>query len=556
MRLRLLQACVLAGLIAFGVAACARDAGETEPATSANETNITAEWSEAEVDGWLYLIEELEIQELHAALSAEHRPENYVVENVNVITMTSDQPLLNQSVFVADGRVTSISTTAATTRPTDMVAYDGTDRWLVPGLTDMHTHNLDSHSQHILNLAMGVTTVRDLDGFPFLLKMRDAIAANELLAPSMFVSGTILNGSDFGGYALKISTPEEAREAVREQAQAGYDFIKTHNSLSEENFLAIADEAHEQGLDLVGHIPVRVSVEQAVGAKMRTFEHFKGYIIDSTLTLSDEDYVAATHGAEVWNTPTFSTYRNHLRGDEAAAVLANEKEMQLVPPTARKKWTAHATGEVTDVTALRQNIYTMSQQIFSELRTLEDAQFLAGTDTGSYELMPPGFMLLDELRIFQELGMTPYEAMQTATVNAAEAMRKTGDFGVIAPGAEASFVLLENNPLEDVQRLHEIEAVGVRGVWLDEAKRDDMLARLKEVYQRSEKRMEAAQATAEDLDDYLARLKKLHETGFVFRDHYLDLAASMYVHVGRDDDAAEITAMKLDPAFGFSWFRF
>ena len=492
---------------------------------------------------------------MHAALSAEHRPHDYVIENVNVITMTTDEAL-KQSVFVIDGKVASISPTAVTNRAADMTAHDGTGRWLIPGLTDMHVHNLESHSQHLANIYYGVTTVRDLDGFPFLLKMRDVIAANELLAPRMLVSGTILNGSDFGGYAIALETPDEARAAVRAQGATGYDFIKTHNSLSQELFDAITVEANTLGIDVVGHIPVPVSVEHAVAAGMTTFEHFKGYIDDSTLTISDQDYVAATLGADVWNAPTFATYRNHLRGDNAMALLGNASEMQFVPPTARIKWNMHAQKEVDRVTELRQNIYPMSAQIFSELFEAGYDRFVAGTDSGSYEMLPPGVVLLEEVQQFQTLGMAPFDALETATVNAAAAMGRAGEFGEIRVGASADFVLLNANPLEDSANLSAIEAVGLRGVWLDAAAREDMAERLGAVYDRSEARLAAPMLTAKDLDDFVARLAALHDSGFVFRDHYLDLAASMYEKLEREGDAEKIMEMKTDRDFGFSWFRF
>ncbi|WDI30213.1 amidohydrolase family protein [Hyphococcus flavus] len=521
------------------------------------QIDLSVDWSESQRSGWYSLMEELEIQELVADLSSHHQPSDYVVENVNVITMQDDTPLLNHAVVVSDGKILAIGPSADVVVPDGAEVIDGGGRWLAPGLTDMHVHNLESHSQHILNVVMGVTTVRDLDGFPFLLKMRDAAAENLLFAPRMFVSGTILNGSDFGGYARKIDTVEEARDAVREQAALGYDFIKTHNSLSAELFLAIVEEAHAQGMDAVGHIPVPVRVETAVSSGMRTFEHFKGYIVDSALTISDEDYVAATDGAEVWNTPTFTTYLNHLRGDDATRVLANEEMMQYVPPAMLQRWKNHAAQDVDQVTVLRQNIYPMSRQIFTELRTLDDAKFLAGTDSGSYELLVPGFVLHEELRIFQELGMTPFEALETATTNAAVAMRQDGEFGVIAPGAAADFVLLEQNPLENIENLQEIEAVAMRGIWIDAAERDQILAQLKDAIARSEARISTAgPVTASDFDDYMTRLAVLKDNGFVYRDHYLDYAASMYEYVGRPNDAERIHAMKTDSDFGFSWFRF
>ncbi len=544
-RLLMLVAIIAMGLIPLG-------AWANEP----TKHNLTRNWSDDQFAHWHYLAEEMQVQTLHHQLSKTHRPREFVVRNVNLIDGITPQARTGQSVHVKDGKIFAIGAAAKITAPDGVLVIDGSGRYLAPGLTDMHVHNLESASQHILNLANGITSMRDLDGFEFLLAMRDAINNNQMLAPTLYVSGTILNGSTFGGYARRISTEAEARSAVREQAAQGYDFIKTHNSLSAPIFLAIADEANIQGLDVVGHIPVPVSVEQAVNANMRTFEHFKGYIIDSTLTLTDEDYSAATQGAEVWNTPTFVTYRNHLRGAAAAQLLADAAQMQYVSPLSRQNWQKFVHEEADATTKLRQNIYPLSVQVFKSLRQNTDAKFLAGTDSGSYEMMPPGFMLLEELGIFEKLGMSPFEALQTATTEAAAAMRRTDAFGTIKTGARADLVLLEKNPLISTANLSSPAAVSVRGIWLDRADIDAMLAGLKTVFIQTEERMAQTEINPAQLDAFVGRAADLHAQGYVFRDHYLDLAASMFTALNRPADAARLTAMKTEADFGFSWYKF
>jgi len=516
------------------------------------------EWSDEQWSSWQYLAEELDILELHSQLSTTHRPQEFVIRNVTMIAMSAPGGLAAHSVHVNNGKIAGVGPDAEIEVPGDVLTIDGDGMYVIPGLTDMHVHNLESSSQHLLNIAHGVTTVRDLDGFPFLLKMRDAIAGGDLLAPTMIVSGTILNGSTFGGYALKVDTEAEARSAVQEQAALGYDLIKTHNSLSVEAFDAIADEASLQQLDVVGHIPVDVTVEHAIKAGMRTLEHFKGYIKDDTLTLTEENYLDVMRNveAEVWNTPTFVNYRNQLRGNDAAALLDNQSEMQYVSPRQRAAWRSYVDEEEDAVTKLRQNIYPLSKEIFANLRTIDGVQFLAGTDSGSYEMMPPGIVLLEELRIFESLGMTPFEAMQTATVNGAEAMRREGEFGVIAAGARADLVLLKQNPLDTTANLQSIEGVAIRGVWMSREDLDAMLDSLKDVYARSGMLGARRSLSTDELDRFLERVRTLDQSGFVFRDHYLDLAASMFVNLDRQSDADELMRMKTDAAFGFDWLKF
>lgn len=539
--------------LCFGLAAVGSVAGSESTGEGAN---IAAGWTASQHDAWQFLLEELEIQELHQHLSAAHRPGDLAIRDVTVIPMAEPGARSHQTVVVAGGKITALGDNAAITIPAGAEVVDGKGLFLLPGLTDMHVHNLGSHSQHLLNLANGVTTVRDLDGFPWLLRMRDAIAQDRLLAPTLYISGTILNRNDFGGYARTVSSEAEARQAVGEQASAGYDFIKVHNNLSFELLKAITSAARQHELDVVGHIPVGVTVAQAVGLGMRTCEHFKGYIIDSTLTLSDEDYVSATRGAAVWNTPTFTTYRTHLRGADAEKLLARTAEMQYVSPRERRQWTAFVDQEPDRVTKLRQNIYPMSRQIFSALRKLEDARFLAGTDSGSYPMMTPGFILHEEVEIFQQLGMTPFEALATATVEPAAAMRRRGTFGVIVPGARADLLLLAANPLADAGNARAIRGVAVRGVWLGEEDIAAMLQALRDVYARSAQRLGRKTVVKGDIDDYLARMKALAAQGFVFRDHDLELAADMCEHLERPRDAAAMRQLKTEPGSRLAFVHF
>ena len=133
----------------------------------------------------------------------------------------------------------------------------------MPGLVDMHVHNLVSSSQHLLNLANGVTTVRDMDGFPWMLKMRDQISTNKLLAPNMYVAGHILNQRPWN-VCHSCDFADEARRVVRQQKTDGYDFIKIHNNMDLEIYSAILDESKKQKIDAVGHIPHFITIKQAV----------------------------------------------------------------------------------------------------------------------------------------------------------------------------------------------------------------------------------------------------------------------------------------------------
>ena len=266
-----------------------------------------------------YLADESRIDELVLKLSAKYRAQNIVIRDVTLISVSEGRAVPNQSVVVKDGRITAVGPSTSIKNARGMRTINGTGAYLIPGLTDMHVHQLVSSSQHLLNLMEGVTSVRDMDGFPWTLRMRENVRRGELLAPNMYITGQILNGAPMGFYARVVTTPEEGRAAIREDKASGFDFIKVHNIMKPEVYEAVLDEAHRQNIDVVGHIPHGIKVADAIKLGQKTMEHFKGYILDAGLTISHEDYVSATKGADIWLCPTFSTYRNYLRGVESAA---------------------------------------------------------------------------------------------------------------------------------------------------------------------------------------------------------------------------------------------
>src|ERR1700741_1211101 len=143
----------------------------------------------------------------------------------------------------------------------------------------MHVHT-ESLAEQLLRLAVGETSVRDMDGFPWMLKLRRAIESGRLLAPTPYLAGTIITSSPLSGYSVVVNTEDEARVTVRKEAACGYDFIKVHNILQQPLFDAVANEAQLVGMDLVGHIPHDISIDPALHiGHMRTVEHLKGFLV-------------------------------------------------------------------------------------------------------------------------------------------------------------------------------------------------------------------------------------------------------------------------------------
>jgi imidazolonepropionase-like amidohydrolase len=431
-------------------------------------------------EDWGSIVEEAKVEALLQRASREHRPEDIVFDHVTVVSMTHPGAEADQRVVVSGGVVRALGPAATTPIPSGARVVDARGRWLLPGLVDMHVHTMQSSSAYLLDLANGITSVREMNGFRWLLAMRADARAGRLLVPNLYVAGHILNGESLGWYATVVETPEQARSVVARQSYAGYDFIKVHNVLRPEVFDAICQEARARGMDVVGHVPHDITVARAVACPMRTLEHFKGYILDAGLTLSTEDYVAATRGADVWNTPTFYNWRDSARGEEARRLLALP-EMRYVPARRRAEWSTLAGGKPD---AAQQNVRPLEEKVFRDLAPIQP-RFLAGTDSGGgYPYHVPGFSLHEELETIERLGLSPYETLRTATVEPARAMRREGELGTIEVGRRADLVLLSADPLKTVAHTEEeyVDGVVVRGIWLSRAELASLLDAIAGIY--------------------------------------------------------------------------
>lgn len=231
----------------------------------------------------------LSILTLLLGCSAEVQTRNdsvLVFSGVNVIPMDTERILEDQTVVVRDGVITALGPSDSVEIPQNTRVVDGRGLYLMPGLTDFHVH-LRSTDELRSYLAYGVTTIVHssgaMSGAPDLLRYREQLEGGEMLGPRLFTTGPILDGDPpiFGGVSTVVTTPAEGCSVVEDQKRAGYNFIKVYNNLQPEVFAAVADEAGEQGMAVLGHIP-RVAgrdqeLQRALEAGMDLIAHWEEY---------------------------------------------------------------------------------------------------------------------------------------------------------------------------------------------------------------------------------------------------------------------------------------
>ena len=493
-----------------------------------------------EAPPWGRFFERLRTDQLIERLSKEAKPEDVAFVGASVIPMSAGAELLaDQTVIVRGGRIDAIGPRANTPVPVGMRRIDARGKFLFPGLTDVHVHTLQTHADYLLDLLYGVTTVREMDGYPWLLRVRAAVRANRLLAPTTYVTGTILNGAPMGWYAIVVKTPEQARSIVREQKAAGYDFIKIHNVMPLPLYDAIAQTAREEHIRFVGHIPHEVSVKHAIEEGQFTFEHFKGLYLDRTLTMSPEDWLGEIKGADVWIAPTLTNRRGGMTVEETRAFAASP-DAQLISGRARAGW-PDAMKEH-DAESSR-TVWTLSQEIFKKLLPVT-SRFIAGTDSGGgYPNSIRGFALHDELETMESLGMPAGEALRTATTNAAIALGDPASFGSIEVGKRADLLLLDKDPLLTTRNLRDPRAVMVRGIWLDHAKLARIRQSIVSIYAKAGADKTLDHPSPAQIDTLVAGMRALGGRGWIFNDHQLEELAGMLRAAGRNADAEAIATL-------------
>lgn len=418
--------------------------------------------------------------------------ETTAIINVNLIPMTDDSVIEEQTVIIVDGIIESIGNVKNVAVPKASNVVDGTHRFLMPGLTEMHGHVTGTGEVELerlfgLFLANGVTTVRGMLGRPSHLELRDDILAGRVFGPRLITSGPSLNGNSVRG-------PADGKRQVREQHAAGYDFIKIHPGLDLDEFNAIADTANALGMPFAGHVPTAVGISGALAKGIATIDHLDGYmaallpantdtsggyggffgvmLADQVIEQHIADVVAATTAAGVANVPT-ETLFEQLVSAEPTEELANRPESRYVPAATLRQWVQRKHRAVSergfDANVAARAIEVRRAIILQLHRA--GAILLLGSDAPQV-FNVPGFSLHRELALLVEAGLTPFEALQTGTTAPAKFLGL--NTGSIEVGKIGDLILLDASPLENIANSRRVHGVIVGGHW---ARSTELLAR-------------------------------------------------------------------------------
>ena len=456
-------------------------------------------------------------------------PPSVAITHVTVIDVATGTRTPDRTVLVTNGRIAAVGGTSEVQLPDDAAIVDGTNGYLVPGLWDMHVHmaggGISDTALVPLLTVNGITGVRDMGADPkavsWVRHWKEAVAGGSSLWPRVVAVGAMIDGRrpEAADWAWVAPDPATGKTMVDSVRLGHWDEVKLQDWITPETFDAIAQAAHAAHLPLVGHAPFTVGVKRAAEAGYLTLEHLgndyvggmlldcssiedslRAAMLQSERALNENAMAGARSAAwinrlldtqdpvkcqalarelvsrGVWQTPTiwislwFPVFRRDSLFVPAERLAwypasrrpaAGQQQFRGDPPSAadRAAWLRMYRAQIDLIAMFKRN----------------GAGFLAGSDTGPWNRMLPGFSLHDELERMVAAGFAPLEALQAATINPARALGLTDSLGAIRPGLSGDLLLVDADPLADIRNLRRIRTVIVRGRLVDATVRKRLL---------------------------------------------------------------------------------
>lgn len=425
-----------------------------------------------------------------------------VIRDVTIIPMTASPAVSGQTIVIQKGRIARIGPSKQVRIPRHAIVVEGAGKYLIPGLWDMHVHAaLGREIFNRLFIANGVTGIRDMGGYPqTLTDWRKEIAAGKALSPRLYSAGPIVDGSPPSWpFSIAAADGDKGREAVAKVQQGGADFVKVYDMLSRDAYLGIVAEAKRREIPFAGHVPYSITLAEASNAGQRSIEHLSGLWLGCSTRETEirqeisrilkANPLYAAYGLPVnrlinvdarqsfsprratelfktlvkndtYQTPTLTVLRFSILGG-AGYNKATDLRIKYVPQNLLTWW---GSAEALVPTYLLEQRKARLREDLKMVALMHRAgvKLLAGTDLGN-PFVFAGFSLHEELANFVEAGLTPLEALQTATKNPAAFFGLSDRTGTIETGKWADLVLLDADPLADIANTKMINAVVANG---------------------------------------------------------------------------------------------
>jgi imidazolonepropionase-like amidohydrolase len=415
-------------------------------------------------------------------------PRALLIRDVAILSMEDEAPR-HGSVLVRGDRIEYVGPTASLPPVPNAQFVDGTGRFLIPGLIDMHTHVSKTRGSSLpLLVAQGVTTVRDLGGdHEELLAWRREIDAGARIGPRLLIAGPYLESASNAARQhatsasemveptertrVGVATPADADRIVAAIAARGVDHLKIRTPTDRNTYLAIGAAAKRHGLALAGHIQP-YSPDDILAAGQASLEHGFYPPLDERPDVDRRSFFTRLAAAGVVIVPTlvvlerFGTPDDETLKRQVADADSPANGKRVLSAYLRADWREQLAEQGPERRAVYQGLQENIRRDLREMRAA-GVRILAGTDIGVLNVLP-GQSLHEELALLvRDANLSPLDALRAATRDAAAFLRRDQEIGAIAVGRQADLVLLDANPLADIARVSRVSAVVLRGRLFD-----------------------------------------------------------------------------------------
>ena len=449
---------------------------------------------------------------------------SFVISNVNIVDVEAGVVVPNKDVLVENSRIKKILPNGEVNFSDNTKLIDATNRYLIPGMWDMHAHPddpeiwrmepKDEEKDKLLTLLVvhGVTGIRDMAGDIQLAKRwKKLIADKKLIGPKIFAGGPLIDGPNpMWDGSVGINGPDNVKQVVDSLISEGVDFLKVYSLLPVDIYFELQRYANEINFPVAGHVPYGVTPTESANAGIKSQEHFleitkevstmaaaikedkivygeaktrrEKYIVKNQLLVDtyDEQKAEALYQTmaknETWHTPTISMwYKNAWFESE---IKDDSALYKFLPPCMRRYWQIgendHLQNRNEAIIKLKQNQVELYRKMLLAMYNA-GVPLMTGTDMGANPLCFPGIGVHNELEMFVACGIPAIDALRAATIGPAKYLEIENDYGSVAEGKIADMVILEENPLVDINAVRKIVAVSSNGLLIDGIRIDEIL---------------------------------------------------------------------------------
>lgn len=398
---------------------------------------------------------------------------SYLIKNVNVIPMNQDTVLVDKMVYIKEGVIEKI---ADTIKVNGIQIFEGKNKYLTPGLIDMHVHVWDRYELG-LYLSNGVTAVRNLWGMPMHLRIKEEVIADNIFSPSFFTTGPKLTGSEFiGDDNLNLTNPSDAKEKIIEYKERGFDLIKTYYGLDKAVFDAIIEQAKISEMDIVAHPSQKVPFSYHLHSQIKSIEHAEEIVQQPLQFDLDQRKLqpiidSISKSKHINYCPTITVFNNIYQMMMNDSILDSDSLKYMNPlikmDDSKRQFDRWFNAKQNDPKTV-DRIKSQHDFHLTIVKKLHEAgvPIICGTD-GGIGITLPGFSMHKELAFYKEAGLSNYEVLKTATVNASQTHAIMNKLGTLEEGKIANLLLVDENPLVKLSTLKKPNYVFIKGRKLD-----------------------------------------------------------------------------------------